>query len=232
MSYSKTNFWEHLMHLPSKSFQNIRLLQTLIKYSDSNGNIDTKNNEMWKDLNKIFPNTNLLDRRLYELDREGIIYYEEIGEDGFAPIVLAGIKDETHLFLTQLIEKTEIEVINIEQMIKDLLTFDPELLTQNIEKAQKDLNHAKNQALSNEILKPILKPIEQIENQFKSVAAVSKIYDDVYKNIIKPIQKEGEAGVKQTVKWAIISIVASTFLSLLIGNWKDIYELILCTRQK
>ena len=36
-----------------------------------------------------------------------------------------------------------------------------------------------------------------------------------------------EAGVKQTVKWAIISIVASTFLSLLIGNWKDIYELIL-----
>ena len=112
-------------------------------------------------------------------------------------------------------------------MIKDLLTFDPELLTQNIEKAQKDLNHAKNQALSNEILKPILKPIEQIENQFKSVAAVSKIYDDVYKNITKPIQKEGEAGVKQTVKWAIISIVASTFLSLLIGNWKDIYELIL-----
>ena len=215
------------MHLPSKSFQNIRLLQTLIKYSDSNSSIDTKNNEMWKELNKIFSNGNLLDQRLYELNSEGIIYYEEIGEDGFAPIILVGIKKETHLFLTQLIEKTEIEVINIEQIIKDLLTFDPELLTQNIEKAQKDLNHAKKQALSNEILKPILKPIEQIENQFKSVAAVSKIYDDVYKNIIKPIQKEGEAGVKQTVKWAIISIVASTFLSLLIGNWKDIYELIL-----
>lgn len=215
------------MHLPSKSFQNIRLLQTLIKYSDSNSSIDTKNNEMWKELNKIFPNGNLLDQRLYELDREGIIYYEEVGEDGFAPIVLAGIKKETHLFLTQLIEKTEIEVINIEKMIKDLLTFDPELLTQNIEKAQKDLNHAKKQALSNEILKPILKPIEQIENQFKSVVAVSRVYDDVYKNIIKPIQKEGEAGVKQTVRWAIISIVASTFLSLLIGNWKDIYELIL-----
>lgn len=215
------------MHLPSKSFQNIRLLQTLIKYSDSNSSIDTKNNEMWKELNKIFSNGNLLDQRLYELNSEGIIYYEEIGEDGFAPIILVGIKKETHLFLTQLIEKTEIEVINIEQIIKDLLTFDPELLTQNIEKAQKDLNHAKKQALSNEILKPILKPIEQIENQFKSVVAVSKVYDDVYKNIIKPIQKEGEAGVKQTVRWAIISIVASTFLSLLIGNWKDIYELIL-----
>ena len=215
------------MHLPSKSFQNIRLLQTLIKYSDSNSSIDTKNNEMWKELNKIFSNGNLLDQRLYELNSEGIIYYEEIGEDGFAPIILVGIKKETHLFLTQLIEKTEIEVINIEQIIKDLLTFDPELLTQNIEKAQKDLNHAKKQALSNEILKPILKPIEQIENQFKSVVAVSRVYDDVYKNIIKPIQKEGEAGVKQTVRWAIISIVASTFLSLLIGNWKDIYELIL-----
>ena len=111
-------------------------------------------------------------------------------------------------------------------MIKDLLTFDPEKLIKNIEKAQKDLNSAKEKALENDLLKPILRPIEQIESQFKSVEAVSRIYDDVYKNIIRPIQKEGEAGVKQTVKWAIISIVASTLLSVLIGNWESLYKLI------
>lgn len=214
------------MQLPSKYFQDIKLLQILIKYSDYDLNIDTKNDSMWLELNKIFPNGNLLDKRLYELDEKGIIYYEEIGEDGFAPITLGRIKKETHSYLTQLIEKTEIEVINTENMIKDLLTFDPERLIKNIEKAQKDLNFAKEQALGNDLLKPILRPIEQIESQFKSVEAVSRIYDDVYKNIIRPIQKEGEAGVKQTVKWAIISIVASTLLSVLIGNWESLYKLI------
>jgi hypothetical protein len=214
------------VQLPSKYFQDIKLLQILIKYSDYDLNIDTKNNSMWLELNKIFPNGNLLDKHLYELDEKGIIYYEEIGEDGFAPIILGRIKKETHSYLTQLIEKTEIEVINTENMIKDLLTFDPEKLIKNIEKAQKDLNSAKEKALENDLLKPILRPIEQIESQFKSVEAVSRIYDDVYKNIIRPIQKEGEAGVKQTVKWAIISIVASTLLSVLIGNWESLYKLI------
>lgn len=214
------------MQLPSKYFQDIKLLQILIKYSDSDCNIDTKNNDMWEELNKIFSNPNLLDKRMYELDEDGVIFYREIGEEGFAPIIVASINGKTHLFLSNLIEKTESEVKSLEDTVKELLTFDPELLTKNIEKAQKDLEKAKNQALENKLLEPILEPIKQIESQFNSVEAVSRIYDDVYKNIIRPIQKEGEAGVKQTVKWAIISIVASTLLSVLIGNWESLYNLI------
>lgn len=214
------------MQLPSKYFQDIKLLQILIRYSESDYTIDTKNNDMWKELNKIFSNPRLLDNRLYELDEEGIISYQEIGEDGFAPIVMASINKKTHLFLSNLIEKTEIEVKSLEDTVKELLTFDPELLTQNIEKAQKDIEQAKKQALENHLLKPILEPIKQIERQFESVASVSRVYDDVYKNIIKPIQKEGEIGVRQTVKWAIISIIVSTLLSLVISNWKVLSELI------
>lgn len=214
------------MQLPSKYFQDIKLLQILIKYSNSDLDIEVDNENMWKELSKIFPNKNLLEQRMYELNNEGIINYEEIGEEGFAPIIIATIKKDTHFFLTELIEKAEIEVIETETVLKDLLTFDPDILIQNIEKAQNNLNSAKKEAENNELLKPILKPIKQIEEHFKSVAAVSRIYDDVYKNIIRPIQKEGEAGVKQTVKWAIISIIASTILSIIIGNWKSLYELL------
>ncbi|MFA3632898.1 hypothetical protein KWD68_01110 [Acinetobacter baumannii] len=214
------------MQLPSKYFQDIKLLQILIKYSNSDLDIEVDNENMWKELSKIFPNKNLLEQRMYELNNEGIINYEEIGEEGFAPIIIATIKKDTHFFLTELIEKAEIEVIETEKVLKDLLTFDPDILIQNIEKAQNNLNSAKKEAENNELLKPILKPIKQIEEHFKSVAAVSRIYDDVYKNIIRPIQKEGEAGVKQTVKWAIISIIASTILSIIIGNWKSLYELL------
>lgn len=52
---------------------------------------------------------------------------------------------------------------------------------------------------------------------------VANNYDEVYKNIIKPIQREGEQGVRQTVKWAIISIVISTFLRFYVSifyNWE------------
>lgn len=50
-------------------------------------------------------------------------------------------------------------------------------------------------------------------------------YEDVYKNIIRPVQLEGESGVKATVRWAIISIVASTAISVALGNWKEFIEL-------
>ena len=55
------------MQLPSKYFQDIKLLQILIRYSESDYTIDTKNNDMWKELNKIFSNPRLLDNRLYKV---------------------------------------------------------------------------------------------------------------------------------------------------------------------
>ena len=214
------------MQLPSKYFQDIRLLQILIKYADSDLNIDCKNKEMWEELSKIFSNGNLLDNRLYELDKKGIIFYRELGEDGFAPIIVASINKNTHSFLSLLLEQAETEVKNLECTVKELLTFDPNLLTQNIQKAQKDLEAAKQAAQDSDLLKSLLNPIKEIESHFKSVVTVTQVYDDVYKNIIRPIQKEGEAGVKQTVKWAIISIVVSTILSVVISSWTTLSKMI------
>jgi hypothetical protein len=54
---------------------------------------------------------------------------------------------------------------------------------------------------------------------------VADRYEDVYKNIIRPVQLEGKSGVEATVRWAIISIVASTAISVLLGNWKEIVQL-------
>lgn len=198
----------------------------MVRHAGANGDIDTKKEDFWNDLKAIYSNGNHLDSRLYELNQKGVINYEEIGEDGFAPIVIAGIKSQTHTNLAALLSTIESETKELERHLKDLLTFDPEQLTTEIEKAQRQLVEAKTAAAANEMLKPILKPIGEIERHFASVVEVSRSYDSVYKNIIRPVQREGQEGVKATVRWAIISIILSTALSVSISNWSTVSELL------
>lgn len=214
------------MRLPSRNFQEARLLLTMIRHAGADGDIDTKNEGFWNELNAIYSNGNDLDSRLYELNESGVVNYEEIGEDGFAPIVIAGVNDKTHAHLAALLFTVESETSELERQLKEILTFDPEQMTAEIEKAQRQLVEAKVAATANEMLKPILKPIGEIERHFASVVEVSKAYDNVYKNIIRPVQREGQEGVKATVRWAIISIVVSTLFSVVISNWSTLSGLL------
>jgi len=78
----------------------------------------------------------------------------------------------------------------------------------------------------NELLKPMESPLREIQQHFKSVSVVSSGYEDIYKNIIRPVQEEGRSGVKATVRWAVISIIISTALSWAISNFNKISALI------
>ncbi len=213
------------VRLPTRHIQEIKILLVFIKHAGLNGSIDTQETDFLLDLNNIVENGYNLDVCLYELNNGGILNYDEIGDDGFAPIVLAGLTKNTHAHLSQLIFQFEQEAIELERQLKELLTFDPEKITAQIEEAQEQLRQAKTVAESNALLKPILQPIADIQRHFESVVAVSGTYENIYKNIIRPVQREGEAGVKATVRWAIISIVLSTFLSVAIGNWNELTKL-------
>lgn len=91
--------------------------------------------------------------------------------------------------------------------------------------AENQLKSARKSAEENELLKQLLRQITEIERNFRGVSAVADKYEDVYKNIIRPVQLEGQSGVKATVRWAIISIVASTAISVVLGSWKELVEL-------
>jgi hypothetical protein len=197
----------------------------MMRHAGADGYIDAKKEAFWNELKAIYSNGSNLDSRLCELNEKGVIHYEEIGEDGFAPIVIAGIKDQTHAHFSSLMSTIEAETSELEKNLKEILTFDPEQMTADIEKAQRQLVEARMAATANEMLKPILKPIGEIERHFASVVEVSKAYNNVYKNIIRPVQREGQEGVKATVRWAIISIVVSTMFSVAISNWSKLSEL-------
>jgi hypothetical protein len=59
--------------------------------------------------------------------------------------------------------------------------------------------------------------LDKIEEHFKSLSVVANNYEEVYKNIILPVKEEGKSGIKQTVKWAIISIIVSTIISMILS---------------
>lgn len=204
-------------------YDEIYLVSSLISNSDSSGNVDLENKIIWE---SIFLNndTKFNEDNFFDLNEKGIINYEEIGEDGFSPIRICTIKKDTHNYLKELLNKlsesekeknAEIEKLN--KRIVEILTFDPYKLSAEIQSTQSIIENTKNQIEANPILSSLASPLSQIEIHFKSLSKVANNYEDVYKNIILPVKEEGKSGVRQTVRWAIIGIIASTFLSAFIS---------------
>ena len=198
-------------------YQEIYVILELIKKADNDGSVDYDT----LDFDSIINNGNMLEALLYDLNKANIIDFEMIGEDGFRPIILTGINGNTHAYLLGLILELETERASLESRITEILTFNPNLLSKNVNETKNKLDEVDNLIKNNELLAPMTKPIRDIRRHFESVSVVASNYEDIYKNIIRPVQEEGRSGVRETVKWAIISIVASTLISLVLNNWEQ-----------
>lgn len=210
----------------TSKFQEIQILLTLIRYSDEKGNIDFNNEKIYSGLVGVICNGNELSEILYKLNELGVIYYEEIGEDGFAPIIISSVSQKTHDYLLASVNSVTLEFNHLENRISEILTFNPKQLSMTISETQRKLQEVHMHVTTNEILKPIAKPLKEIMHHFNSVSIVSSNYEDIYKNIIRPVQEEGRSGVNATVKWAIISIILSTLISILISNFDSISKIL------
>lgn len=206
--------------------QEIRVLLSFIRHADGEGNIDFKETPIFSDLHKVVTHGNWLDSLLYRLNSTQVIHYEEIGEDGFAPIIFGGITSTTHEYLAGLVESVESEYHSLEQRITEILTFNPNQLSKKISDTNKKLDEVESLIKGNELLKPMESTLREIQQHFKSVSIVSSGYEDIYKNIIRPVQEEGRSGVKATVRWAVISIIISTALSWAVSNFNKISAIV------
>ncbi|MDP9123429.1 MAG: hypothetical protein M3N82_02335 [Pseudomonadota bacterium] len=64
-------------------------------------------------------NGNVLDQHLFDLNKAGSVHYEEIGEDGFAPIIIAGCTEQTVARLSVLLEGIDKELADLNQRITE-----------------------------------------------------------------------------------------------------------------
>ena len=226
MALSAINHHRESMDENISKFQEIKLLLAFIRHADEKGNVDFDKTNIGEELGKIVWNGNWIDSLLYNLNEAGVLYYEEIGEDGFKPTIIAGVSPHTHKYLAGLIESVHEEHDSLEARISEILTFNPNLLSKTISDTQAKLDEVATHIGGNELLKPIEEPLKEIKHHFESVNAVASNYENIYKNIIRPVQEEGRSGVKATVKWAVISILLSTCISLAISNWSNISALL------
>ncbi len=206
-----------------KDHEEFFLIANLLNAADQKNNVDFSNKDIWKSF-FLSEDTKIHEDYFLELNEKGIIDYEEIGEDGFAPIIMCSVKNETREYLKKLIifqqiqtQKSTDEINDLNKRIEEILTFNPNKLSSEISKSKYDLERLKEQLSTNPLFNSLKPQIDEIEKNLISVDKVATNYEDVYKNIILPVKKEGESGVKQTVKWAIISIVISSIISGIIS---------------
>lgn len=204
-------------------YEEIYLISNLLSKAKADKSVELNNSDDWKSL-LLTEKTEIHEDYLLVLDSKGILNYEEIGEDGFKPIITCSIKAETEEFLKKLINKIENEnsadrkeIESLNKRISEILTFDPKRLYDEINSTEAIILKTKEQLKSNPILQPLTLQLDQIEIHFKSLSKVAHNYEEVYKNIILPVREEGKSGVRQTVKWAILSIIISTLLSVIIS---------------
>ncbi|OPK07336.1 hypothetical protein HFV04_003370 [Pseudomonas sp. BIGb0427] len=202
--------------------QELRVLLCLIRHADAKGSVDFDNPDVTATLSSLVWNWNAVEYLLHKLDEAGVIDYSEIGEDGFKPIILCIVNDDTHRYVAGLAEKLEAEYVTLDKRITDILTFSPSALTSRIADTKRQIDEVKKHVASNDLLKPLANPLREIQSHFDSISVVSEGYEHIYKNIIRPVQEEGRSGVKATVRWAILSIVISTLISLAISNWPSL----------
>ncbi|WP_431819413.1 hypothetical protein [Burkholderia sp. F1] len=199
-----------------------KILATLLKLADEKRGVDLKQ----PDATQLWDLDPHVDDYLFELNEANAIDYEEIGEDGFAPIVICSVGQNTLEHLLGCLAALTGDISLLDERVQSLLRHDPNKLREDITQSERHIAEARDQLQKNPILAPLKKPLDDISHHFDSIRKVAENYDDVYRNILRPVQEEGRSGVRATVRWAIIGIAASWLLT----NYKDIWALIQAVR--
>lgn len=98
--------------------------------------------------------------------------------------------------------------------IASLIGFDLDGIRNSFNKLHNEIGKAAQLAETSEGLGYLKPEIEKLANSFVSLRGVLNHYEDIYRNVLTPIQKEGEKSLKATARWAIIGIVLSTIASI------------------
>lgn len=202
--------------------QEVQLLLCLTSHANAKGEVNFYDHALGEGFVRAHPNGNAIESKLYELDFDGVINFEMVGDDGFKPIVILSIKPETHKRIYKLVLKIEAERSDLALRLSEILTFNPEVIAKSINESTRKIEEAQIAINSNDLLKPLSEPLSEIYRNFQGVESVFRNYEEVYKNIIRPVQEEGRSGVRTTVRWALIGIVVSVCLPLLISYWGEL----------
>lgn len=158
---------------------------------------------------------------LMRLAERGAVHFEDVGDEGFKPITYTSSGPRIHECIAEEIDtvsklyaESVLATDAEKRRVADLIGFDLDGIRNSLDKLNNEIGKAAEIAETSDGLRYLKPEIEELAKSFVSLRAVLNGYEDVYRNVLKPIQKEGEKSIKATAIWAMIGIVLSTIASI------------------
>jgi hypothetical protein len=108
------------------------------------------------------------------------------------------------------------QISELHKELDYIQSFSPAQIENKLSKLSQDICLIKKTISNNDLLKSFLPTLTELENYSNDIAKINKSYREIYLNILQPIKNDSNKGIKTTVRWAIISIIITTAVSLLI----------------
>ena len=157
---------------------------------------------------------------LFELDQEGALIFEGVGDYDLLCYTTAASADHLMSYLKQAREEQDHTLTNVQDeliqtkaTLAEIYQHNPDELRKKIQSSREHIENARITIKQDRLLAPLGEHLNEIQRHFDSLAVVAQDYSAVYSNILKPVEEEGKKGVRATVRWAVIGIIASVVLS-------------------
>lgn len=186
----------------------VQIVSVLISLAGSDGVVEF--DDCLEKLHKVLSMDKLV-RRLESLNQQRVLYFE-FTEFDQGVFTYCAVDKNTKNYLVDCVAQLSGSEGLLNERVQEILAFDKDGLRRRIKSSSNEIKSIKKAISKRPEFENLNKDINEIESYFSSLDRVAEDYDDVYKNIIKPVQDESKRSVRLTLLIAILSIVITTAL--------------------
>ncbi len=191
-----------------RNLLDVQIISVLVSLADGDGYVEF--DDCLDKLRKVLSMDRLVSR-LERLDALRVLSFEILGFDN-GVYTNCRINDKTKFYLVDCVAQLSGSEGLLNERVQEILAFDRDGLRRRIKSSSNEIQSIKKAISKRREFEALSKDVSEIEGYFISLDRVAEDYDDVYKNIIKPVQDESKRSVRLTLLIAILSIVVTTAL--------------------
>lgn len=197
-----------------RNLLDVQIISVLVSLADGDGYVEF--DDCLDKLRKVLSMDGLVSR-LERLNALKVLSFEILGFDN-GVYTNCRINDKTKFYLVDCVAQLSGSEGLLNERVQEILAFDRDGLRRRIKSSTNEIKSIKKAISKRREFESLSKDVSEIEGYFSSLDRVAEDYDDVYKNIIKPVQDESRRSIRLTVLVAVLGIVSSVALPELLRS--------------
>lgn len=198
-----------------RNLLDVQIISVLVSLADSDGAVDF--DDCLEKLHKVLSMDRLV-KRLEILDEQRVLSFEYLGLDQ-GIYTNCVINEKTKSYLVDCVAQLSGSEGLLNERVQEILAFDRDGLRRRIKSSSNEIKSIKKAISKRPEFESLNKDINEIESYFSSLDRVAEDYDDVYKNIIKPVQDESKRSMRLTLFVAVLSIAVTTAIPFFLNSF-------------